>query len=103
MHEALGLVPSSVNKPDVVTCSQNPNTRETENAGSEVQGHLWQVLSSRPPQDTQVAVSVKSNVAEYKEVSTIMKSVVVKYVSGVEEKLQSNKEKMGFRSLCVLQ
>lgn len=32
-----------------------------------------------------------------------MKSVVVKYVSGVEEKFQSNKEKMGFRSLCVLQ
>lgn len=30
-----------------------------------------------------------------------MKSVVVKYVSGVEEKFQSNKEKMGFRSLCV--
>lgn len=39
--------------------------------------------------------SKKNNVSEYKEVSTIMKSVVVKYVSGVEEKFQSNKEKMG--------
>lgn len=32
-----------------------------------------------------------------------MKSVVVKHVSGVEEKFQFNKEKMGFRLLCVLQ
>lgn len=37
MHEALDLVPSSVNKPDVVTYLQNPSTRETEKAGSEVQ------------------------------------------------------------------